>query len=42
MIAGSLSSYFMIPPSIRIYTMHAKYHVPVDMKVLEFNLEDAN
>lgn len=25
-----------------MYTMHAKYHVPVNFKVYEFNLEDAN
>ena len=25
-----------------MYTMHAKYHIPLDYKVYEFNLEDAN
>ena len=29
-------------PSVRLFTMHAKHHIPLEYKVLEFNLEEAN
>jgi hypothetical protein len=31
-----------VNPSVRIYTMHSKYHIPLDFKVLEYNIEEAN
>lgn len=39
---GSLGTYMKVNPSARVFTMHSKYHVPVDFKVLEFNLDRAN
>lgn len=39
---GSLGTYMKVNPSVRVYTMHKKYHVPLDFKVYEFNIEKAN
>ena len=41
-VSGSLGTYMKVNPSVRIYTMHAKYHVPLNYRVLEFNLDIAN
>lgn len=41
-VTGSLGTYFKVNPSVKILTMHKKYHVPINYKILEFNLEEAN
>ena len=38
-VAGSLGTYFYVNPSIRLYKMHAKHHVPLDTQILEFNID---
>ncbi|CDW90552.1 ser thr protein phosphatase family protein [Stylonychia lemnae] len=40
--AGALGTYNLVNPSVRIYTMHAKYHIPIEQKTYEFNLDEAN
>jgi hypothetical protein len=37
-----MGTYSKVNPSVRLYNMHAQYHVPIDYKVYEFNIEDAN
>jgi hypothetical protein len=41
-VSGSLGTYFFVNPSVRLFKMHAKHHLPIETKVLEFNIEDAN
>jgi hypothetical protein len=41
-VAGSLGTFMQVNPSVRVYTMNARHHVPIDQKVYEFNLERAN
>lgn len=41
-VAGSLGTYMKVNPTVRIYEMHAKYHIPLENRVYEFNIEEAN
>ena len=41
-IGGSLGTYMKVNPSVKIYTMHSTFHLPINYKVLEFNIEEAN
>jgi len=41
-VSGSLGTYLFVNPSVRLFKMHAKHHLPIETKVLEFNIEDAN
>jgi len=41
-ITGSLGTYMQVHPSVRLFKMHAKHHVPIESKVLEFNIDLAN
>jgi sphingomyelin phosphodiesterase len=41
-VSGSLGTYLQVNPSVRIFKMHAKHHIPIETKVLEFNIELAN
>ena len=40
-IAGNSGTYFM-DPSVRLYTMHQRHHVPLDFQVYRFDIEKAN
>lgn len=41
-VSGSLGTYMGVNPSVRIYTMHAQYHIPLSFKIYEFDLDIAN
>eukprot|EP00347_Sterkiella_histriomuscorum_P003902 403362501 len=41
-VAGSLGTFTKVNPSVRIFKMHAKHHVPIEMKVYELDIEEAN
>jgi hypothetical protein len=38
-VTGSLGSYMQVNPSIRLYKMDARNHIPIEMEVYEFNLD---
>ena len=41
-VTGSLGTYFYVNPSVRLFRMHAKHHLPLETTVLEFNIDRAN
>jgi hypothetical protein len=41
-VGGSLGTYMEVNPSVKMFTMHAKYHIPVDYTIYEYNIEEAN
>lgn len=41
-VGGSLGTYMEVNPSVKMFTMHSKYHVPTNYEIYEFNIEEAN
>jgi|LauGreDrversion4_2_1035121.scaffolds.fasta_scaffold157078_2 hypothetical protein len=41
-VSGSLGTYMQVNPSVRLFKMHALHHLPIESKVLEFNIDLAN
>jgi len=41
-VTGSLGTYMQVNPSVRVFKMDARHHLPLESKVLEFNIDLAN